>query len=242
MFLGLLIKCAFRKVRGMGLLNIGKLRGEYRERVQPADRKRFGTMERHKDYVLRARDFHKKERQIKKLRLAASMRNPDEFDREMAHSRVKDGEHVSAPRREDRGGKRAAAKRENIEDLRHLTMARTHQAKVVQRLKSDSALAVGSSKGVRGKRVVFLGDDEEAASKDQGRENDFRGEDVVKRIAAEERKLKELDVEISRLQLRRNILGDSQTPRVKEQVFRDVFGDEDKTRVPVYRWMPQRKR
>ena len=54
-------------------------RREHRERSQPAKRRRLGLLEKHKDYVLRARDFHRKERAITNLKRKADERNPDEF-------------------------------------------------------------------------------------------------------------------------------------------------------------------
>jgi len=49
------------------------------ERPQPKARKRFGYLEKHKDYVKRAKDFHKKADTIKKLERKAYFKNEDEF-------------------------------------------------------------------------------------------------------------------------------------------------------------------
>eukprot|EP00271_Cylindrocystis_brebissonii_P009303 TRINITY_DN24038_c0_g1_i1.p1 TRINITY_DN24038_c0_g1~~TRINITY_DN24038_c0_g1_i1.p1 ORF type:complete len:258 (-),score=57.16 TRINITY_DN24038_c0_g1_i1:187-960(-) len=69
-------------------------RVEHKERSQPAERrKRFGLLEKHKDYVLRAKDFHRKEATIKNLKEKASFRNPDEFYFKMEKTGTKDGVH-----------------------------------------------------------------------------------------------------------------------------------------------------
>lgn len=51
----------------------------HKERHQPAARERLGYLEKHKDYVKRARDFHKKEDELKKLHQKAYFKNEDEF-------------------------------------------------------------------------------------------------------------------------------------------------------------------
>jgi U3 small nucleolar RNA-associated protein 11 len=191
-------------------------------------------MERHKDYVLRAKDFHKKENQVRKLRMAASMRNPDEYDRSMAHARVRDGVHVSAPVVKASGKhKRAIARKENGEDLVHLQMARAHQLKVVERARASAALCVDQAR----RRVIFR----EQAPCIESVPSRVGGGGLSGLLGAE-RKLRELDEELSLVQVRRHVMSDSKTPRVRQSGKVDVFGDEDKHAVPVYKWMPQRKR
>ncbi|KAI5426282.1 hypothetical protein KIW84_031907 [Lathyrus oleraceus] len=65
----------------------------YKERAQPASRERCGILEKHKDYVIRAKAFHKKQDTLRKLKEKASNRNPDEFSFKMISSRVVDGVH-----------------------------------------------------------------------------------------------------------------------------------------------------
>ena len=68
-------------------------RTTHKERSQPADRTRLGLLEKHKDYVLRAKDFHKKEDAIKVLKRKAAERNPDEFYFAMEKKKTRDGVH-----------------------------------------------------------------------------------------------------------------------------------------------------
>lgn len=74
-------------------------RREHRERSQPAHRSRFGLLEKHKDYVQRAKNYHDKEKRIIALKRRASMRNPDEFYFGMHKSKTEGGVHTKA--RED---------------------------------------------------------------------------------------------------------------------------------------------
>ncbi|CAK8543672.1 unnamed protein product [Lathyrus sativus] len=68
-------------------------RRNYKERAQPASRERCGVLEKHKDYVIRAKAFHKKQDTIRKLKEKALNRNPDEFSFKMISSRLVDGVH-----------------------------------------------------------------------------------------------------------------------------------------------------
>lgn len=54
-------------------------RKHHRERAQLSGRQKFGMLEKHVDYVKRARDFHRKQDAIRKLKEKAAFRNPDEF-------------------------------------------------------------------------------------------------------------------------------------------------------------------
>eukprot|EP00762_Andalucia_godoyi_P006079 ANDGO_08784.mRNA.1 hypothetical protein len=66
---------------------------EHRERSQPYKRRKFGLLEKHKDYVQRARDYHRKQDTIHALQEKAFSKNPDEFYFSMKKSRVVDGVH-----------------------------------------------------------------------------------------------------------------------------------------------------
>ena len=64
------------------------MRREHQERSQPKARKRLGLLEKHKDYVQRARNFNTKEKRIKIMKLKAALRNPDEFYFKMKNTGV----------------------------------------------------------------------------------------------------------------------------------------------------------
>ncbi|KAJ6426084.1 hypothetical protein OIU84_026629 [Salix udensis] len=68
-------------------------RKAHKERAQPQARKRFGLLEKHKDYVARATAFHKKEETLRRLKEKAASRNPDEFYFGMIKSKTVDGVH-----------------------------------------------------------------------------------------------------------------------------------------------------
>ncbi|CAF2048795.1 probable U3 small nucleolar RNA-associated protein 11 isoform X1 [Brassica rapa] len=68
-------------------------RPAHKERSQPQVRKRFGLLEKHKDYVIRAKAYHQKEDIKKKLKQKAAFKNPDEFYFKMINSKTVDGVH-----------------------------------------------------------------------------------------------------------------------------------------------------
>lgn len=61
---------------------------QHRERSQLNSRARLGFLEKHKDYVKRAQDYHKKENTLKILRAKAKERNPDEYYHAMTSKKM----------------------------------------------------------------------------------------------------------------------------------------------------------
>ncbi len=64
-------------------------RREHRERPQPEARQHLGLLEKHKDYVKRARAHHRKRDRIVALKRRAELRNKDEFYHGMASAKTK---------------------------------------------------------------------------------------------------------------------------------------------------------
>lgn len=54
-------------------------RRNHKERGQLAHRSKLGILEKHKDYVLRAKDYHSKQDRLTRLKQKAADRNKDEF-------------------------------------------------------------------------------------------------------------------------------------------------------------------
>lgn len=65
-------------------------RRNHRERAQPTERQKWGVLEKHKDYSLRAKDYNEKRNRLQILRQKAADRNPDEFHFEMISSKAHD--------------------------------------------------------------------------------------------------------------------------------------------------------
>jgi U3 small nucleolar RNA-associated protein 11 len=59
----------------------------HKERHQPGKRQKLGLLEKHKDYVMRAKDYNKKQATIKKLEQKAAFKNPDEYYFKMVNTR-----------------------------------------------------------------------------------------------------------------------------------------------------------
>ncbi|KAK6344877.1 hypothetical protein TWF718_006829 [Orbilia javanica] len=66
-------------------------RRNHKERSQISSRTKYGHLEKHKDYALRAQDYNSKKARLKILKSKASERNPDEFYFGMVNSRTRDG-------------------------------------------------------------------------------------------------------------------------------------------------------
>lgn len=72
---------------GSSLRNAVKGRS-HKERGQLAHRSKLGLLEKKKDYVLRARNYHSKQNTLRRLREKAATRNKDEFYFAMTNQRT----------------------------------------------------------------------------------------------------------------------------------------------------------
>ncbi|KAI0931256.1 hypothetical protein AcW1_001293 [Taiwanofungus camphoratus] len=115
-------------------------RRNHKERSQLAHRARLGILEKHKDYVLRARDYHSKQDRLTRLRQKAAERNKDEFYFAMNRQRTEGGVHV-----QDRGNVALPVdivKVLKTQDENYLRTMRTAGLKKIDKLKNQlSALA-----------------------------------------------------------------------------------------------------
>ncbi|XP_066916186.1 probable U3 small nucleolar RNA-associated protein 11 [Clytia hemisphaerica] len=108
----------------------------HRERGQVSGRKHLGNLEKHKDYVLRAKDFHRKKQIIKGLKKKAFEKNPDEFYFQMVSSKTKKGVHI-----QDRPDSKQLTKEQiklmKTQDVNYLNVKHNAEAKKIEKLKSN---------------------------------------------------------------------------------------------------------
>ncbi|XP_004493832.1 probable U3 small nucleolar RNA-associated protein 11 [Cicer arietinum] len=128
-------------------------RRTYKERAQPASREKFGLLEKHKDYVQRAKAFHKKKETLEKLREKAANRNPDEFYFKMTRARLVDGVHTPHEANEYyipvRKRSKASSKSNKIhdKDMGHLLHKIQDEKKKIERLNATlHSLGIFSTK------------------------------------------------------------------------------------------------
>ncbi|KAF3939180.1 hypothetical protein ABW19_dt0210335 [Dactylella cylindrospora] len=93
-------------------------RRNHRERSQITSRKRYGHLEKHRDYALRAADYNSKKSRLKILKSKAAERNPDEFYFGMVNGSTRDGGVFVKRRGGEEGGGRAM----DVDTVRGLKM------------------------------------------------------------------------------------------------------------------------
>lgn len=128
-------------------------RKTHKERAQPAGRKKYGLLEKKKDYLERARDFHRKEDTIKKLQRKAEERNEDEFYFAMERAKTRDGVHDGRI-----PGKRYSNEEVRLmktQDEKYLTTKATSEAKKVERMRASLHM-IGMAP--QNKHTVFVDD------------------------------------------------------------------------------------
>lgn len=86
----------------------------HRERRQPEHRKKFGYLEKKKDYKKRAEDHHKKAQRIKELQNKVLDKNPNEFHFHMINSKLVDGVHQDTSKPMEKKAKAKLIKKETL--------------------------------------------------------------------------------------------------------------------------------
>lgn len=146
---------------GAGGLDKHIKRTAHKERSQPESRKHLGALEKHKDYVKRAKRRHDKVAKLNKLKRAAAQRNPDEFHMKMAEA-VMDVASGKMKRKNASNSERLKdAKqqlRKNHENVGYLRHAAEHDQLRARELLDD---VVGLDMKPRNTHTVFVDDEEE---------------------------------------------------------------------------------
>ncbi|KAL8675162.1 MAG: hypothetical protein Q9168_000415 [Polycauliona sp. 1 TL-2023] len=146
-------------------------RRNHKERAQPANREKWGILEKHKDYSLRAKDYNEKKKRLKILREKAAERNPDEFSYGMLSSKTdKHGRKI-----QDRGNvslSQDAVKLLKTQDAGYIRTAIQQTRRSRKKMEQEFSLMNGGDVKVlgggdgaeKGSHVIFAGTPEEQQS------------------------------------------------------------------------------
>ncbi|XP_021729489.1 probable U3 small nucleolar RNA-associated protein 11 isoform X1 [Chenopodium quinoa] len=218
---------------------------EYKERSQPASRKKFGLLEKHKDYVVRAREFHKKEDMLRRLKEKAANRNPDEFYFKMINTSTRDGVH--RPESE--------ANKYTPEEL--LLMKAQDLGYVLQKIQSEKkkiekrqAVLHSLDNRPSSKHIYFAEDSEEANEILSRSSNDEELHTSVSVPSAIKKKMnasyKELEARMKRVENLERVYAEMALQKELQKKGRKRKLREDEivcpTDRPVYKWRAERKR
>lgn len=137
-------------------------------------------LEKHKDYVLRARDYHKKQNQLKALAQQALNRNPDEFYFNMINSKMENGVHYI--KEKETKYTADALKLMKTQDLNYINAKRAMEAKKIEKLQSVLHM-LGSEEDprARNQHIVFVDSENEARSFDAAAHFDTAPELVTRK-------------------------------------------------------------
>lgn len=130
----------------------------HKERHQPESRKHLGLLEKKKDYIARAKDYHNKQRTLKLLRKRALDRNPDEFYFHMINSKVEQGIHREKDKEDEHTPDQI--KLMETQDIKYVSYKRNIEAKKVDKLQSQLHL-IDAANETQNKHIFYLDDEEE---------------------------------------------------------------------------------
>ncbi|ETN41793.1 uncharacterized protein HMPREF1541_03730 [Cyphellophora europaea CBS 101466] len=143
-------------------------RRPHRERAQPEARKKWGLLEKHKDYSLRAQDYNTKKKKLSQLTTKIRDRHPDEFAYGMLNKGSgKQGKHGRSG--DENRLSHDAVKLLKTQDAGYLRVAAARGRKEMKKVNEQLGVAEGST----GQKIVF----EDAAPQEdkRGKKRDSGG-------------------------------------------------------------------
>ncbi|KAK9062454.1 hypothetical protein SSX86_019640 [Deinandra increscens subsp. villosa] len=219
-------------------------RRAHKERSQPKERKRFGLLEKHKDYVVRAKAFHKKEDYLQKLKEKAAFRNPDEFYFKMINFKTVDGVHK-------RGGSNEYTEEQLLlmksQDIGYILQKLQSEKKKIERLTAT----LHSLDSQPSNKHVYYADDREDAKRILSETKSAGGlpafedlPDKIKRKTAAS--YRELEARRNRVQQLETVYNEMALKQELQKKGKKRKLREDEivcpTSRPVYKWRTERKR
>ncbi|ESW31032.1 hypothetical protein PHAVU_002G203400 [Phaseolus vulgaris] len=217
----------------------------HKERSQPSARKKFGLLEKHKDYVQRAKAFHRKEDTLRKLKEKAANRNEDEFYFKMSRTKTVDGVH--RPESEANKYSQEELMLMKTQDMGYILQKVQSERKKIDRLTAS----LHSIDNQPANKHVFFAEDREEAKELQSRyskseipRTTYKIPAVIKRKTAGS--YKELEARKNRLSQLEKIYMDMAMKKELQKNGRKRKLTEDEivcpTNQPVYKWRAERKR
>ncbi|XP_020114444.1 probable U3 small nucleolar RNA-associated protein 11 isoform X2 [Ananas comosus] len=220
-------------------------RRTHKERAQPEARKKFGLLEKHKDYVLRARAFHKKEETLRRLREKAAFRNPDEFYFKMINTRSVGGIH--RPESEANKYTPEELMLMKTQDIGYVLQKVQSEKKKIERL--NSMLHTLDSQPSN--KHVYFAEDREEAREIQNRASQTSSLPILgdvprrikkkttasyKELEARKKRVKQLEKLYSDMALQKELQKPGRKRKLRPE---EIVSDTSK---PVYKWRAERKR
>ncbi|GMH06631.1 hypothetical protein Nepgr_008471 [Nepenthes gracilis] len=220
-------------------------RREHKERAQPHSRRKFGLLEKHKDYVVRAKAYHQKEETLRKLREKAAFRNPEEFYFKMIKTKTVDGVH--RPRSEANKYTPEELMLMKTQDMGYILQKIQSEKKKIERLNA-TLHSLGNHPPNR--HVYYAEDSEEANDIQRSSLVDRKlptFEDIPDRIKRRTAaSYRELEARTKRVKDLEKVYMDMALKKELQKKGRKRKLREDEivcpTSAPVYKWRPERKR
>ncbi|MBA0869933.1 hypothetical protein Goshw_005417 [Gossypium schwendimanii] len=224
-------------------------RRAHKERAQPSSRKKFGLLEKHKDYVVRAKAFHKKEETLRaslyKLKEKAAFRNPDEFYFQMIKTKTVDGVHK--PESQANKYTQEELMLMKTQDIGYILQKLQSERKKIEKLTA----VLHSVDNHPSNRHIYYAEDREEARELQSQASESRvtppsgdiPDHIKRKTAASYRELEARNSRVNQLEklyMEMSLKKELQKKGRKRKLREDELVCP--TSKPVYKWRSERKR